>query len=546
MEEKVGNLHYRGPVVLVIMDGVGLSDSVEGNAFKQARTPNFDRLMRDYPTLNLKAAGEAVGVAAGDQGNSEIGHYTIGSGQIIKQGALMVDEAVSSGRIFEGGTWHGLIENVKSHNSTLHFIGIFSDGNVHSNVNHMYAMLSRAKNEGVQKVRIHILLDGRDVPATSALEYVDKLEEVLSNYNLDGADYKIASGGGRTFVTADRYWSDPGVVERGWKAHVLGEARLFRSARAAIETFRTEETDIQDQNLPPFTIIDDHGPVGTINDGDSVVYYDFRADRAIEFAEAMTFHDFDKFDRERVPQVYYAGMVEYDQERHIPEHTMVEPVQIKNTLADFLVQNGISRFVISESIKFGHVTFYLNGNKVGKFSDELEEYVNIPGKPGEVWRFPWMKSDEITDVLVDKIANSSFGSCLVNFPNGDMVGHTSNFDAAVLAMESVDLAMGRIMQSVDEAGGVLLITADHGNVEELYYLDENGRTILEDGKPKLKTSHTTNPVPFIIYDNTENRDKYRIKPQNNDFGLANIAATVANFHGLIPPEVWYEPLIELN
>lgn len=542
----MGNLHYGGAVCLAVLDGVGISSNTTGNAFEQANTPNLDCLMREYPMLSLQASGESVGVAVGDQGNSEIGHYAMGSGQIIKQGALMVDEAVKSGRIFEGDTWRGLVEAVKNQNSTLHFIGIFSDGNVHSNVSHLYSMLARAKDEGVQRVRIHILLDGRDVPATSALEYVDDLERILTDYNVDGVDYRIASGGGRTFVTADRYWSDPAVVERGWHAHVLGDARAFSSAREAIETYRTEKNDIQDQDLPPFTIYENNQPVGAINDGDSVVYYDFRADRAIEFAEAMTFHDFDKFDRQRVPQVYYVGMVEYDQERHIPEHTLVEPVQIDNTLAEFLVKNDVSRFVVSQSIKFGHVTFYFNGNKTGKFSEELEEYVNVPGKSGEVWQFPWMKSDEITDVLVDKISSRSHKSCLANFPNGDMVGHTSNFEASIIAMEAIDLALGRIMQAIDEVGGVLLVTADHGNVEELYYLDENGQLALEGDKPKLKTSHTTNPVPFIIYDNTENRDKYKLKAQNDDFGLSNIAATVANLHGLLPPPEWRESLIELN
>jgi 2,3-bisphosphoglycerate-independent phosphoglycerate mutase len=546
MEEKVGDLHYNGPVTLVIVDGVGLSDNTAGNAFRAANTPNLDKLMSDYPMLRLQASGEAVGTAPGDMGNSEVGHYAIGSGQIIKQGAVMVNEAVISGRIFEGETWHGLIENVKNNDSTLHFIGIFSDGNVHSNVNHLYAMLNRAKDEGVQRVRIHILLDGRDVPATSSLEYVDKMEEYLAGVNAGGLDYKIASGGGRTFVTADRYWSSPDIVERGWQAHVLGEARPFRSTREAIEAFRTERPDIQDQDLPPFTIVDDNGAVGTINDGDSVVYFDFRADRAIEFAEAMTFHDFDKFDRKRVPQVYYAGMVEYDQERHIPEHTLVAPVQVGNTLAEFLVKNGVSRFVISEAIKFGHVTFYFNGNKVGRFSDELEEYVNIPGKSGEVWQFPWMKSDAITDVLAEKITSGDFRSCLVNYPNGDMVGHTSNWDASIVAMEAVDLALGRLMEATDKAEGILLLTADHGNIEELYYLDENGKIILENDKPKLKTSHTTNPVPFIFYDNTENAGKYYLKPQSEDMGLSDIAATVAMLHGLTPPDEWRESLIELK
>jgi 2,3-bisphosphoglycerate-independent phosphoglycerate mutase len=295
--------------------------------------------------------------------------------------------------------------------------------------------------------------------------------------------------------------------------------------------------------LPPFTIVDEAGrPVGKMQDGDTVIYYDFRADRAVQFTEMMTATDFPYFERGDLPQVYYAGMVEYDKDRHLPEHTLVEPPKVENVLAEFEVEHGVKRFVISESIKFGHVTFYFNGNKKGVFDSNLEEYFEVPGKTGETWQFPWMKSDEITDKLVEKIKSGQVQSCLVNYPNGDMVGHEADLESGIVAMEAVDIALKRILRAVDEAGGVALITADHGNLEELYYLDENGKVIDKDGEIMRKTSHTTNLVPFIIYDNTENAAKYRLK--TGDFGLANVAATVAMLHGLAPRESWAESLID--
>ncbi|MDR0591491.1 MAG: 2,3-bisphosphoglycerate-independent phosphoglycerate mutase [Candidatus Nomurabacteria bacterium] len=538
-------INYKGPVVLAILDGVGLSSHIVGNAVRQAYTPNLDLLMGRYPLWQLKASGEAVGVPEGQAGNSEIGHYTMGSGQVVKQNELLVDEAVKTGKIFDGQTWKDAVQGVLKNESKMHFVGIFSDGRVHSNMYHMLAMIQRASEQDVKKARVHILLDGRDVPPTSALKYVDILEEELAAYDAKGFDYKIASGGGRTYVTADRYGSDWPMVERGWQAHVLGTARPFTSARAAIETFRQEQPSIQDQYLPPFTIVGDDGaPVGKMDDGDTVIYYDFRADRAIEFSEAMTVKDFDKFERGHVPRVYYAGMVEYDRDRHIPAHTLVEPVQVKHVLAEYLVSEGISRFVTSESIKFGHVTFYFNGNKNGRFSDKLEEYVDIPNKTGEPWQFPWMDSDKLTDISIEKIKGGKFKSILVNYPNGDIVGHEAKMLPSIIAMEAVDLALGRTMAAVDEAGGVLLVTADHGNLEEEVYLGHRGGAMLKDGKPVPKTSHTTNPVPFVIYDNTENRDRYSKK--SGDFGLSNIAATVALLHGLKPLPEWDEPVIELN
>jgi 2,3-bisphosphoglycerate-independent phosphoglycerate mutase len=543
-----GKLNYKGPVVLVIMDGVGLSPFWEGNALAQAHDENLTKLMRDYPWVRLGASGSHVGLPDGQMGNSEVGHYIMGAGRVMKQALPMVDEAFETGELFEGQTWKDAVKNVLDNNSKMHFIGIFSDGRVHGDMHHMFKMITQADKEGVQRVRVHPLSDGRDVPARSEPKYINMLEDFLKPFNEKGRDYKIASGGGRTYVTADRYWSDPDMLKRGLSAHVRGTARPFHSALEAIETFRREDSEVDDQWLPEYTIVGDDGqPVGKMEDGDTVIYNDFRADRAIEFSEMMTLPDseFPHFERGSMPKVYYAGMVEYDQDRHIPKHDLVEPVSVDNVLAQFEVEHGLRRFVISESIKFGHVTFYFNGNKKGRFSDELEEYVDIPNKTAEPWQFPWMNSDDVTDVAIEKIKSGELQSVLINYPNGDIVGHEARLQSSIVAVEAVDIALGRLMRAVDEAGGVLLVTADHGNVEENEYLDMEGNPIIEDNETVRKTSHTTNPVPFIIYDNTENKDKWRMKEQKDDFGLANIASTIAAFHGLTAPSEWEEGLIEV-
>ena len=534
-------------MVLVIMDGFGLSDHYEGNAITQAHNETLKKLMTDYPWVSLGAAGHYVGLPEGQMGNSEVGHYIMGAGRIMQQAMLMVNEAFDTGRIFEGDVWRDAIQNVHDHNSKLHFIGIFSDGRVHGDMYHIFKMIERADQDGVQKIRVHPLSDGRDVAARSEPKYINMLEDFLRPFNERGRDYHIASGGGRTYVTADRYWSDPEMLKRGLSAHVRGTARPFHSALEAIETFRRENPDVDDQWLPEYTIIGDDGqPIGKMEDGDTVIYNDFRADRAIEFSEMMTLPDdqFPHFDRGPMPHIYYAGMVEYDQDRHIPEHNLVEPVSVDNVLAQFEVDHGIRRFVISESIKFGHVTFYFNGNKKDKFNDEMEEYVDIPNKTAPPWQFPWMNSDDLTDLLISAIETGDYKSLLINFPNGDVVGHEARFEPSIVAVEAVDIALLRILKAVDDAGGVAVITADHGNIEETYYLDDEGKPVIENGEVVRKTSHTTNPVPFIIYDNTDNRNKWRMK--SGDFGLANIAATMALLHGFTPSPEWSEAIIEVN
>ncbi|MBQ3888430.1 MAG: 2,3-bisphosphoglycerate-independent phosphoglycerate mutase, partial [Clostridia bacterium] len=297
-------------IVLIVMDGVGFSKTGLGDAVTLANTPTLDELLKTCPNTRLKAHGDAVGLPSDeDMGHSEVGHNALGCGQIYSQGAKLVNESIESGRLYNSDTWKEVVENVKAKGSTLHFIGLLSDGNVHSNISHLEAMLTEAKREGVKTVRVHVLLDGRDVPATSALIYVDRLEQKLAELNDAAFDGKIASGGGRMKITMDRYKADWGMVESGWNTHVRGEGRQFASAKEAIETYRAENPGVIDQDLPPFVIAENGQPVGTVCDGDSVVLYNFRGDRAIELSMAFDDDDFPYFDRGKRPDVIYAGML---------------------------------------------------------------------------------------------------------------------------------------------------------------------------------------------------------------------------------------------
>ncbi len=538
----------KGPLLTIVMDGVGIAPDNGANAIAAAHTPTLDRLMKDYPMVAIKAHGTAVGLPSDDDmGNSEVGHNALGSGQVFAQGAKLVSQSIESGKIFESDTWQTLVGGVKANGSTLHFLGLFSDGNVHSHIDHLTALINKAKDEGIKKVRVHILLDGRDVGETSALDYVLPFEEFLSGLRSDDFDICIASGGGRMQVTMDRYEANWSMVDLGWKTHVLGEGRQFASAEDAINTYRAEYKVI-DQDLPPFVIAKDGQPVGTIEDGDSVIFFNFRGDRSIEISKAFeSGADFDKFDRKRVPSVLYAGMLEYDGDLHIPSRYLVSPPEITNTMTEYLVSAGVNSLAISETQKYGHVTYFWNGNKSGKFSEELETYIEIPSDVVPFEERPWMKCAEITDKLIECLRSGEYKYLRVNFPNGDMVGHTGSFLATECSMEALDLQLARILKVVDELEGAALITADHGNADEMYEIDKKTKApkANKDGSFKAKTSHTLNPVPFIVYDNFT-ADKYSLKQGRADFGLSNVAATTVNMLGYEALEIWDETMIEVK
>ena len=536
----------KGPVLTIVMDGVGIAPEGAGNAVTSAYTPTLDMLMQSYPWVKLKAHGTAVGLPGDDDmGNSEVGHNALGSGQVFAQGAKLVSQSIENGKMFASDTWKAIISNVKDNDSVLHFIGLFSDGNVHSHIDHLKAMIEQAKREGVKTVRIHTLIDGRDVGETSALDYIEPFEEFIASLRDDSFDIMIASGGGRMVITMDRYEANWKMVEDGWRTHVLGEGRQFCCAKKAIETYR-EELKVIDQDLPPFVIAKDGVPVGTINDGDSVIFYNFRGDRSIEISKAFDDADFDKFDRVRYPKVVYAGMLEYDGDLHIPSRYLVNPPEITNTMGEYLTDTGISQLAISETQKYGHVTYFWNGNKSGKFSEELETYIEVPSDVVPFEQRPWMKCAEITDKLIECLRSGKYDCLRVNFPNGDMVGHTGNLLATRCSMEALDLQLKRILDVVDELGGVAVITADHGNADEMYEVDKKGAPKTDkNGKFKAKTSHTLNPVPCIIYDNFY-KDKYEVKADNGEFGLSDVAATVVNLLGYEAPAMWDTSLIEVK
>ena len=539
----------KGPVLTIVMDGVGLAPEGPGNAVASAYTPNLDRLMKEYPTVTLKAHGTAVGLPSDDDmGNSEVGHNALGAGQVFAQGAKLVSNSIASGKMFASPTWRELIENVKKSGGTLHFLGLFSDGNVHSHLDHLKAMIAEAKKEGVARVRIHTLLDGRDVGETSALEYIEPFEAFLAGLNDDKFDAAIASGGGRMKITMDRYEANWGMVELGWHTHVLGEGRQFASAAEAVRAYR-DEYHVIDQDLPPFVIAKNGKPLGTVEDGDSVIFYNFRGDRSIEISRAFDGDGtFDKFDRVRVPKAAYAGMLEYDGDLHIPKKYLVSPPEITNTMGEYLTGTGVTQLAISETQKYGHVTYFWNGNKSGKFSETLETYIEIPSDVVPFEQRPWMKCAEITDKLIECLVSGKYRYLRVNFPNGDMVGHTGSLAATRCAMEALDLQLGRILPVLDRLGGAALITADHGNADEMFEIDKKTGAPKQnkDGSYKAKTSHTLNRVPCILYDNTEAKKHYAVKADAGNFGLSDVAATMVNLMGYKAPEMWDPSIIEIK
>jgi len=562
-----------GPVLLVVMDGVGVGRGDAGDAVSLAHTPVLDRLRREVPYLTLNAHGTAVGMPSdGDMGNSEVGHNALGCGRVFDQGAKLVDRAIASGAIFKGETWEAVIEQCRT-GGTLHLIGLLSDGNVHSHIDQLTALIREADHCGVGELAVHILLDGRDVGETSALEYVDTLEACLGEIDRQaGRHYRIASGGGRMLVTMDRYEADWSIVERGWTVHVLGEGRVFPDARTAIESFREEEPGTTDQFLPAFVIEEeDEAPTAPIVDGDAVVFFNFRGDRAIEISKAFEQDDFPHFDRRRRPEVLYAGMMEYDGDQHIPSRYLVKPPAIDRTLGEYCCMNGITQLAVAETQKYGHVTYFWNGNCSGLFDPDLSRYVEADSEEivTDTYRAtarrsaletqievesdripfeqrPWMKAGEVTDVVIDGLRSGDYSFVRVNYANGDMVGHTGDLTAAIGAVAAVDLSLKRLLKVIRELDGLAIITADHGNADEMYMIDRKTGDFEANGQGgfKAKTSHTLNPVPCYLYD-PRGAGSIRFREQSDDLGLANMAATVLNLLGFAAPRDYRESLIDI-
>ena len=539
LDKLDGYTEFPGPVVCIIMDGIGIGLQDESDGVALAHTPVLDRLLVEDLSTRLKAHGTAVGMPSdNDMGNSEVGHYTLGAGRIFDQGAKLVAEAIASGRLFKSAAWKTVCERADE-GGTTHFLGLLSDGNVHSHIDHLFALLDACAKAGTQRVRLHLLLDGRDVAEKSALTYLGPLEEKLAALSTDGRDFRIASGGGRMVVTMDRYNADWSIVERGWKAHVLGDARGFASASEAVQTYYDEDPGATDQYLDCFVVTENAQPIGTIEDGDSVVCINFRGDRVIEISHAFEQDAFDRFERTRQPDVFYAGMMQYDGDTNTPAHFLVAPPEVDGTLGQYLCAQGVSSFAISETQKYGHVTYFWNGNKSGYVDESLERYVEIPSDTVRVDERPCMKAAEITDATIDAIASGQYKFIRLNYPNGDMVGHTGVPAAIQLAVEAVDLGLGRLLAAIEKAGGVAMVLADHGNAELMF--TEKG------GKREPMVAHTLNPVPCIVKDYSGANAFRLVSPETPEIaGLSNVAATLLNLLGFEKPKAYDDSLIGLR
>jgi 2,3-bisphosphoglycerate-independent phosphoglycerate mutase len=541
MALEKNQIEIPGPVVCVVMDGVGLGRKDDGDAVHLAHTPVLDHLAQRSPFVSLRAHGTAVGLPSDeDMGNSEVGHNALGAGRIFDQGAKLVNAAIESGRIWEG-PWRECIAKVKASGEPLHLLGLLSDGNVHSHIDHLFALLERAAKEEVKEVRVHALLDGRDVPEKSALEYVDRLEAKLRELSGKGRHYLVASGGGRMKITMDRYEADWAMVERGWQLHVRGEGRAFPSLRAAIETLRTEDPSVTDQNLPGFVIAEGKKPLGPIRDGAAVILFNFRGDRAVEISRAFEDATFTAFDRRKRPDVLFAGMMQYDGDLRLPTRFLVAPPEIDGTMSQLLSAQGISQLAISETQKFGHVTYFWNGNKSEKLAGET--WVEIPSDTLPFEERPWMKAAEITDRLIAELKTGKHRFARVNYANGDMVGHTGVMQAARIAVEAVDLSLGRLIPAVAALNGALLITADHGNADEMVERDKKSGALERNanGTYKAKTSHSLNRVPCYLVGagNVGFGD-------NSAPGLGNVASTLIELLGFAAPKTYLPSLLRRN
>ncbi len=529
----------KGPLLLIIMDGVGVGPNNEGNAVYQAETGNLDRLFSSKLYCLLQAHGTAVGMPTDkDMGNSEVGHNALGAGRVFDQGSVLVNRAIESGLIFKTKLWDDIVERV-NRGKTLHFIGLLSDGNVHSHIDQLNGMIDKCVELGLGRVCLHTLLDGRDVGEKSALDYIIPTENKLKDISKKtGMDYSIASGGGRMKVTMDRYNADWDIVKRGWEAHVHGKGRKFRSAEEAVSTFYHEDPNITDQYMDAFVIADSEGrPVGSIVDGDVVVLFNFRGDRAIEISRAFTEQDFHEFERGNLPDVLYAGMMEYDGDTHIPPNFLVRPPTINNTLSEYLCAEEIKSFAVSETQKFGHVTYFWNGNRSGYINETLETYVEIPSDKLKFDKAPKMQAVKIKDKAIAMLQSGQYAFGRLNFANGDMVGHTGVMDAAISAVETVDYCVGELLDVVKQLEGIAVVTSDHGNSEGMFTTDKTGDKI-------VKTSHTLNPVPFVIYDPGYG-DEYEMADLDRR-GLSNVAATLLNLLGYSAVDAYDPSLIKMK
>lgn len=526
------------PVLVCILDGWGENPiEDEHNAVHVAKTPTMDSLKARGSAYyrTVQAHGTAVGLPTdADMGNSEVGHNALGAGKVIAQGASLVDIALESKNMFSDAGWQYIKPAFA--NSTLHIIGLLSDGGVHSRTDQIFGMMRGAIADGCKKLRLHVLTDGRDVADGTCHEYMEKLIAELDSYAAQGCDAKVASGGGRMAVTMDRYEADWAMVERGWKAHVLGEApNKFKCPKEALKELKKDGAT--DQYIAPFVIVDDDDKaVGTIQDDDAVVIANFRADRVVEISKAFEYADFDAFERVRFPKIKFVGLMQYDGDLKLPANYLVPPPLIERTSGEWLAKNGLKTFACSETQKFGHVTFFWNGNRSGYFNEDLETYVEIPSDNVPFNQAPLMKAREITAAGKEALLSGKYDVVRVNYANPDMVGHTGDMGATVAACEECDACVKELLDLVEELGGMFLVTADHGNADDMVQRDKKGGPMEDKGTGALLplTSHTLAPVPVAI-GGPALPEGIKFRDDLPKAGLANVTATYINLMGYEAP-----------
>ena len=467
------------PVALIILDGFALRDEDKGNAVTHAKKPNFDRFWNEYPHATLQASGEAVGLPEGQMGNSEVGHLNIGAGRIVYQSLTRVNVAIREGEFEQNETLLAAVKHAKEKGTNLHLFGLLSDGGVHSHIEHLYALLRLAKSEGLEKVYIHGFLDGRDVAPQSAETYLKELNEKIEEYGVG----EIATLSGRYYsMDRDKRWER---VEKSYRAMVYGEGPSYTSAEECVKD--SYDNGIYDEFVLPSVITKEDGsPVATIQDEDAVIFYNFRPDRAIQISNTFANEDFRSFDRgQKHPKnLHFVCLTHFSET--VDGYVAFKPINLDNTLGEVLSQNNLKQLRIAETEKYPHVTFFMSGGREAEFPGETRILIDSP-KVATYDLKPEMSAYEVTDALLAEIEGDKQDAILLNFANPDMVGHSGMLEPTVKAIETVDECLGKIVDAILAKGGTAIITADHGNADEVITLEGNPMT-----------AHTTNPVPVIV------------------------------------------------
>ena len=506
--------------MLMIMDGVGINEEEKGNAFKQANTPNLDRLFLKYPNTHIQTSGMAVGLPDGQMGNSEVGHTNIGAGRIVYQELTRITKQIDDGEFYQNEELKAAMDHVKENGSKLHLLGLVSDGGVHSHNKHLYALLEMAKREGIEDVFVHAILDGRDTPPTSAVDYIKELEEKMRELDCG----RIATISGRYYaMDRDNRWER---VKLAYDAIANGKGEEYRIAQKAIET--SYEAQEFDEFVKPVVITNaEDEAIGKVEDGDSVIYFNFRPDRARELTKAFKLDEFDGFERNTYNDLFFVTMTQYD-ETIKNVHVAYKPQTLVNTFGEYISNKGYTQLRIAETEKYAHVTFFFNGGKEEPY--EGEQRILIPSPKVATYDVkPEMSAYEVTDSILKVIDEKSCDVIIVNYANGDMVGHTGVIPAAIKAVETVDTCVGRFVEALKSVGGEVIIIADHGNADMM--VDP------ETGEPF--TAHTTNPVPVIAVSD-------RVK-SIHEGALCDVAPTLLTLAGIdIPSEMTGKPLVEMK